>query len=113
MIHGASLLVEAGSARGLSWSFNLSRLDSNGAVINDDYRNQSAFLTLGLHQSNRQVDFHFFGNADDVGDPGPYGSDPNGTFGASLQTIGSSRICLAISLVIANSCRYVCAKLQP
>jgi outer membrane cobalamin receptor len=67
----------SGLTRGLSWSFNLSRLDTNGAVTNDDYRNQSAFLSLGYRQGNRrQLDFHFFGNANDSGAPGPYGSDP-------------------------------------
>ncbi|MBN1569898.1 MAG: TonB-dependent receptor [Acidobacteria bacterium] len=70
----------SGLTRGLSWSFNLSRLDSDGAVTNDDYRNQSAFLSLGYRHSKRQISFNFFGNADDVGDPGPYGSDPLGLF---------------------------------
>jgi outer membrane receptor protein involved in Fe transport len=70
----------SGLTGGLSWAYNLSRLDSEGANINDDYRNQSIFLSLGINRPRRQVNFHFFGNADDIGDPGPYGSDPNGTF---------------------------------
>lgn len=70
----------SGLTRGLSWSFNLSRLNSNGVVTNDDYRSQSAFLSLGYRQSRRQISFNFFGNADNVGDPGPYGSDPLGLF---------------------------------
>jgi outer membrane receptor protein involved in Fe transport len=69
-----------GLTHGFSWSYNLSRIDSEGAVTNDDYRSQSAFLNLGYRQSRRQVSFQFFGSADDVGDPGPYGSDPNHTF---------------------------------
>jgi hypothetical protein len=57
-------------------------LDSEGTVANDRYRNQSVFLNLGYHQSpRRRVDFHFFGNANDAGAPGPYGSDPDGLFG--------------------------------
>ena len=68
-----------GLTKGLSWSYNLSRVDSDGVVENDNYRNQSAFLSLGYRQgSQRQFDFHFFGNANDTGAPGPYGSDPNG-----------------------------------
>jgi outer membrane cobalamin receptor len=67
-----------GLTKGLSWSYNLSRVDSDGVVENDHYRNQSAFLSLGYRQgSQRQFDFHFFGNANDAGAPGPYGSDPN------------------------------------
>jgi len=69
---GASSLT-----RGLSWAYNLSRLDSGGVVQNDRYRNQSAFLSLGYSPSpRRQVNFHFFGNANDAGAPGPFGSDP-------------------------------------
>ena len=69
----------SGLARGLSWSYNLSRLDSDGVVENDRYRNQSAFLNLGYDQAHRQFSFRFFGNANDTGAPGAYGSDPAGT----------------------------------
>ncbi len=66
-----------GLVRGFSWSYSLSRQDSDGAVQNDRYRNQSAFLSLGYSQKRRQLEFHFFGNANRSGAPGPYGSDPN------------------------------------
>jgi outer membrane cobalamin receptor len=69
-----------GLNRGFSWSYNLSRLDSDGVVVNDNYRNQSAFLSLGYKSSARQLDFHFIGNANDAGSPGAYGSDPMRTF---------------------------------
>ncbi len=71
---------------GFSWSYNLSRLDSDGVVANDYYRNQSAFLSLGYHQSRRQLDFHFFGNANSNGAPGAYGSDPNHFNGGVINT---------------------------
>jgi outer membrane cobalamin receptor len=71
----------SGLTHGLSWAYDLSRLDSGGTVTNDGYRNQSAILSLGHRWSERrQVDFHFFGNANVVGDPGPYGSDPDHLF---------------------------------
>jgi outer membrane cobalamin receptor len=71
----------SGLTHGLNWGFDVSRLDSGGLVQNDQYRNQSAFLSLGYHRSpRRRVDFHFFGNANDAGAPGPYGSDPDGLF---------------------------------
>ena len=71
----------SGLTRNLSWAYDLSRLDSGGVVANDQYRNQSAFLSLGYSRSpRRQVNFHFFGNANDAGAPGPYGSDPLGLF---------------------------------
>jgi len=71
----------SGLARGLGWAANLSRLDSNGTVPNDNFRNQAAFLSLGYHRSpRRQADFSFYGNANDAGSPGPYGSDPAHNF---------------------------------
>jgi len=71
----------SGLTRGLSWASDLSRLDSGGMVVNDQYRNQSAFLSLGYSRGpRRQANFHFFGNANDAGAPGPYGSDPLGLF---------------------------------
>jgi len=71
----------SGLTRGFSWAYNLSRLDSGGVVANDNYRNQSSYLSLGYsHTPKRQFTFHFFGNANDVGAPGPYGSDPDHLF---------------------------------
>ncbi|MBZ5668163.1 MAG: TonB-dependent receptor [Acidobacteriia bacterium] len=71
----------SGLTRGFSWGYDLSRLDSRGIVANDRYRNQTAFLSLGYHRSpHRRVDVHFFGNANDAGAPGPYGSDPDHLF---------------------------------
>jgi outer membrane receptor protein involved in Fe transport len=71
----------SGLNRGFSWSYNFSRLDSDGVVQNDYYRNQSAFISLGYRQgSSREFNFHFVGNANDAGAPGPYGSDPNHLF---------------------------------
>jgi outer membrane receptor protein involved in Fe transport len=70
-----------GLTHGLSWAFDLSRLESGGVVVNDQYRNQSAFLSLGYSRGpSRQADFHLLGNANDAGAPGPYGSDPLGLF---------------------------------
>jgi len=71
----------SGLTHGLNWGFDVSRLDSGGLVPNDQYRNQTAFLSLGYHRSpRRRLDFHFFGNANDAGAPGPYGSDPDSLF---------------------------------
>lgn len=71
----------SGLNRGWNWAFDLSRLDSDGVVQNDKYRDQSAILSLGYSRSpRRQVFFHFFGNANDAGAPGPYGSDPDHLF---------------------------------
>ncbi len=71
----------SGLTRGISWAYNLSRLDTDGLVQNDQYSDQSAFLTLGYSQNpRRQFRFNFFGNANTAGVPGPFGSDPDHLF---------------------------------
>ena len=87
----------SGLTRGLSWAYDLSRLDTGGTVQNDNYRNQSAFLNLGYRRSERrQVDFHFFGNANDVGVPGPFGSDPDDLYNAPIYPGGPSNYQLGL-----------------
>lgn len=81
----------SGLTHGFSWAFNLSRLDTDGVVANDNYRNQSAYVSLGYSRSpKRQFLFHFFGNANDAGAPGPYGSDPDHFF-SGLDTISRDK----------------------
>ncbi len=86
-------LVTGGSGltRGFSWAYSLSRLDSDGVVLNDSYRNQSAYLSLGYSRSpKRQFTLHFFGNTNDAGVPGPYGSDPDHLFTA-IDTVSRDK----------------------
>lgn len=81
----------SGLSRGLGWAFNASRLDSGGVVQNDNYRNQTAFATLEYPRTpRRQVAFHFFGNANDAGAPGPFGSDPDHLF-TGIDTVSSDK----------------------
>ncbi len=75
----------SGLKRGFSWAFNLSRMDSGGVVQNDNYRNQTAWLSFGYSRSpSRQFGFHFLGNANDAGAPGPFGSDPDHLYDAPI-----------------------------
>ncbi len=78
----------SGLNRGFNWAFNLSRLDTDGVVQNDAYRNQSVFASFGYTKGLRQVNFHFFGNANAAGAPGPYGSDPDHLFDAPIYLGG-------------------------
>ncbi len=80
-----------GAYRGFSWSYDLSRLSSAGVVANDNYENQSAFVTLGYSRSpRRQWTFHFFGDSNDAGAPGPYGSDPDQLF-TGIDTVSRDK----------------------
>lgn len=81
----------SGLTHGFSWAFNLSRLDSGGVVQNDGYRNQSAYVSFGYSRTpKREFMFHFFGNANDAGAPGPYGSDPDHLF-FGLDTLSRAK----------------------
>jgi len=87
LVEGGSLYTRrfgtggSGLTSGFSWAYNLSRLDTDGAVPNDRYWNQSSYLSLGYSRSpKRQFTFHFFGDASKAGSPGPYGSDPDHLF---------------------------------
>jgi len=71
----------SGLAGGLGWAYDVSRLDFGGVVPNDNYWRQSAFLSLDYSRNpRRQVSWHFFGDSNDAGDPGPFGSDPLGLY---------------------------------
>lgn len=71
----------SGLTHGLGWAVDASRLDSGGPVPNSSYQDQSAIVSLSYPSGGRrQFTFHFFGNANNAGAPGPYGSDPDGLF---------------------------------
>jgi outer membrane cobalamin receptor len=77
-----STVSTSGLTRGIGWAVNTSRLSSNGVVTNDRYLNQSATVSLDFSRSpKRQASLHFFGDANDAGSPGPYGTDPDQFFG--------------------------------
>ncbi len=81
----------SGLNHGFGWAFNLSRLDSGGVVRNDNYRNETAWLSFGYSRTpRRQLNFHFLGNANDAGAPGPFGSDPLGFF-PGLDTVSRDK----------------------
>lgn len=71
----------SGLTHGLGWAVDASRLDSGGPVPNSSYQDQSAIVSLSYPSGGRrQFTFHFFGNANNAGAPGAYGSDPDHLF---------------------------------
>ncbi len=67
-------------ARDFGLAGSLFSLEENGAVPNADYRNDNAFLAVSYRW--RTQNFFVFGTFDsnEVGDPGPFGSDPKGLY---------------------------------
>ncbi len=71
----------SGITHGFSWAYSLARLDTQGMVANDTYRNQTSFVSLGYSRSpRRKIIFHFFGDAGRAQNPGSFGSDPDGLY---------------------------------
>jgi outer membrane cobalamin receptor len=70
-----------GAFHGFSWAYDLARLSTQGPVIDDTYRNQTSFVSLGYSRSpRRKFIAHFFGDAGREENPGPWGSDPDDLF---------------------------------
>jgi outer membrane cobalamin receptor len=81
----------SGITHGVGWSYDLARYDTNGVVPNDNYQDQAAMLSLSLPQSTRrQFNFHFYGNANNAGAPGPFGSDPDHLF-TGIDTVSRDK----------------------
>jgi len=70
-----------GSFHGFSWAYDLARVSTQGPVIDDNYRNQTSFVSLGYSRNpRRKFIAHFFGDAGREENPGPWGSDPDDLF---------------------------------
>lgn len=90
--HDENRFALSGSLLTHGWGFagSLSSLLANGPVRNSDYRNDNIFLS-GEHRWYTQSLFVFGNfNSNNVGEPGPYGSNPDGLF-PGLDLISRSR----------------------
>jgi outer membrane cobalamin receptor len=90
--HDENRFAISGSGLSHGWGMagSLSSLLDNGPVRNSDYRNDDVFLSAE-HRWYTQSLFVFGNfNSNDVGEPGPYGSNPQGYF-TGLDTVSRSR----------------------
>jgi outer membrane cobalamin receptor len=69
-----------GQALGFGVAASVSRLDDNGPVPNSDYHNQNALLNVTRRMGRQTFTVHADFDSNDVGEPGPYGSDPLGDY---------------------------------
>jgi outer membrane cobalamin receptor len=90
--HDENRFAVSGSFMEHGWGLagSASSLLANGPVQNSDYRNQNLFLSAE-HRWYRQS-LYIFGsfNSNDVGEPGPYGSNPLGYY-SGLDLISRSK----------------------
>ena len=104
-----SLSGETMISRGWGISGSFSNLLGNGPVQNSDYRNDNGLLALDHRWRTQKITI--FGNFDsnNVGEPGPYGSNPDGLFQGidliSRSKNNTSTYGLHYSNVLSNSLR--------
>src|SRR5262249_3079881 len=67
-----------------------SRLDTQGPVVNSDYRNENYSLNLDRDFGRQRLALRGNFNSHERGDPGPYGSDPAHYF-SGLDRISRGR----------------------
>jgi outer membrane cobalamin receptor len=75
---------------GFGVAASVSRLDDNGPVPNSDYHNENAMLNVQRRFGSQSLKFHGDFDSNSVGEPGPYGSDPNDDY-SGLDTISRSK----------------------
>ena len=76
----------SGTVAGLGVAAFASQFGDNGPVPNSDYRNDNAAVHVTRAFARQSLSFGAGINANDVGSPGPYGSDPGQDF-TGLDTI--------------------------
>lgn len=90
--HAENRFAISGSMLEHGWGFAISgsSLLTNGPVQNSDYRNDNLFFSAE-HRWHTQS-LYLFGNftSNDVGEPGPYGSDPRGLY-SGIDLVSRSR----------------------
>jgi outer membrane receptor protein involved in Fe transport len=70
----------SGSAAGFGLLAAASQIDTDGPVANSDYRNSSLLLNVSRRLARQGFSLHAGYNSNEVGQPGPWGKDPLGTY---------------------------------
>lgn len=68
-----------------------SRYDDNGPVPNSDYHNQDLLVNVSRNWKSQSLSLHGYYDASNVGEPGPYGSDPLNDF-TGIDTISREKL---------------------
>lgn len=74
-------LTGSGTVAGFGIAASLSRISANGEVPNADWRDDNVMLHVTRNWGNQSFSAGGVFSNSEVGDPGPYGSDPVGLYG--------------------------------
>ena len=83
-------LGASGTLAGFGMAAFVSQLGDNGPVVNSDYRNDNVAVHVTRSFGRQSLSFGGDYNANDVGDPGAYGSDPGNDF-PGIDTISRDK----------------------
>ena len=83
-------ITGGGTIAGFGVLASASRLDTNGMVANDDYRNQDVLLHLSRAFTHQRISLQGFFDSSEVGQPGAWGSDPRHTY-SGIDTISRAK----------------------
>jgi len=84
-------ITGSGTIAGFGLLASGSRVDDDGPVPNSDYRNQDLLLNVTRRWARQSFTLHGYFDSSDVGEPGPYGSDPKHTF-TGIDTISREKV---------------------
>lgn len=80
----------SGTLAGFGLLASASRFDTDGEVRNGDYRNEDILLHASRNFGRHRIALHGFFDSNEVGQPGPWGSDPKRTF-RGINTISRGK----------------------
>jgi outer membrane receptor protein involved in Fe transport len=80
----------AGRIAGFGIAASASHLDTDGPVTNGDYHNEDVLVNVTRRFGRQMLALHGDFDANEVGEPGPWGSDPKHTF-TGIDTISRSK----------------------
>ena len=83
-------ITATGTLAGFGILVSASRIDTDGPVRNSDYRNQDALFHVVRRFARQSLALHGFFDSNEVGEPGPWGSNPKGIF-TGIDTISRAR----------------------
>lgn len=67
-----------------------SRIDSNGLVANNDYRNEDGLINISRRAGRQRFSLHGLFDSNEEGEPGPWGSNPVHLF-SGIDTISRAK----------------------
>jgi outer membrane receptor protein involved in Fe transport len=83
-------ITGTGTVAGFGLLVSASHYDNDGLVINDDYRNEDVLLNLTRRFGRQSLAVHGYFDSSEVGEPGPWGSDPKHIF-TGIDTVSRSK----------------------